>query len=61
MHGYGHGSISPGPTASSSARVYECAAPDSLVGSRMLVGNVEVRAPLVGLFRGDSAVRPGPD
>ena len=31
----------------------ECAIFDNLIGSRMLVTNIEVRAPLAGLFRGE--------
>jgi Tol biopolymer transport system component len=52
VHGYGYGSIGP-----SECRFLPggktCAAFDSLLGSRLLVANIEVRAPLVGLFRGD--------
>jgi hypothetical protein len=52
LHGYGSNSITlaecqfgvPGT---------DCAAFDRLSGSRLLIGNVEVRAPLVGLFRRD--------
>jgi Tol biopolymer transport system component len=51
VHGYGFGSVT----------VAECQTPlfgtchvlDSLIGSRALIGNVEVRAPLWGLLRGD--------
>src|SRR5262249_30860695 len=51
VHGYGFGSVA----------VAECLTPnlgncqllDSLTGSRMLIGNFEVRAPLFGLLRGD--------
>src|SRR5262249_40885665 len=50
VHGYGFNSVT----------VAECQTPffgtcrvlDSLVGSRVLIGNFEVRAPLVGLLRG---------
>ncbi len=51
VHGYSIGSIATGECAGL-ARA-ECFAVDSLIGSRILVGNLEVRAPLVGLFRGD--------
>lgn len=51
IHGYGFGSISP---AECGTRAFgSCPLLDALAGSRMLVGNFEVRAPLVGLFRGD--------
>jgi hypothetical protein len=37
-----------------------CAAVDELLGSRVLVGGVEVRAPLVGLFTGELEYGPIP-
>jgi hypothetical protein len=64
VHGYGDTSISPlecqlidrgflNGTPTSGAAEARCALLDSLSGSRMLVTNLEARAPLVGLFRGD--------
>jgi hypothetical protein len=52
VHGYGFGSFTPADCYFVGA-VYQCTAADNLIGSRMLVGNLEVRAPLLGLFRGD--------
>jgi hypothetical protein len=51
VHGYGFGSF----TASECTQVSpgQCPVFDNLIGSRLLVANIEVRAPLVGLFRGD--------
>jgi hypothetical protein len=52
VHGYGLSSFgpeecgTPGPIAS-------CATFKNLIGSRMAVANLEVRAPLLGLFRGE--------
>jgi outer membrane protein assembly factor BamA len=51
VHGYGVGSFAASECKSLS--VGECAVFENLIGSRLLVANVEVRAPLVGLFRGD--------
>jgi hypothetical protein len=51
VHGYGYGSITP-----SECKVVAegmCPAIDNLLGSRILVGNFEVRAPLAGLLKGD--------
>lgn len=51
VHGYGFGSFNPaecGEANGSGCRVF-----DRLLGSRAAVANVEVRAPLLGLFRGD--------
>ena len=52
VHGYGFGSFTSADCVvlpnSSNCTVFQ-----SLMGSRMLVGNVELRAPLYGLFRGD--------
>jgi hypothetical protein len=52
VHGYGFGSFTSADCVvlpnSSSCTVFQ-----SLMGSRILVGNVELRAPLYGLFRGD--------
>ena len=52
VHGYGYGSFTSSdclvvPGAS------QCLISQSLMGSRMVVGNVEVRAPLYGLLKGD--------
>jgi len=51
IHGYGFGSISPAECGTRT--LGSCPLLDELAGSRMLVGNFEVRAPLVGLLRGD--------
>ena len=51
VHGYGFGSISP--TECQAVQLGSCPLLDTLAGSRLLVGNVEVRAPLLGLLRGD--------
>ena len=52
VHGYGFGSFTSADCVvlpnSSNCTVFQ-----SLMGSRMIVGNVELRAPLYGLFRGD--------
>jgi len=58
VHGYGISSIATNECAGL-ARA-ECLAVDSLIGSRLLVLNLEVRAPLVGLFRGDISYGPVP-
>ncbi len=58
VHGYSIGSLATNECAGL-ARA-ECLAVDSLVGSRLLVANVEVRAPLFGLFRGDVTYGPVP-
>jgi len=58
VHGYSIGSIATNECAGL-ARA-DCIAVDSLVGSRLLVTNLEVRAPLVGLFRGDISYGPVP-
>ena len=47
------GECAPGPSG-------DCDAFDRLIGSRMLVGNFEVRAPLWGLFGGDDFYGPLP-
>jgi Tol biopolymer transport system component len=52
VHGYGLGSISPSD-CSFVVGAFQCPLADDLVGSRLLVANAEVRAPLLGLFRGD--------
>jgi hypothetical protein len=58
VHGYSFGSVTPADcqlagTLVNAAGNAECAVFDRLIGSRLLVGNLEVRAPLVGLFRHD--------
>jgi outer membrane protein assembly factor BamA len=58
VHGYSTGSFAANECAGL-ARA-ECLAVDSLIGSRLLVANLEVRAPLVGLFRGDISYGPVP-
>jgi Tol biopolymer transport system component len=52
VRGYGFGSFNASECLAG-AEGRECSVFDSLIGSRLLVGNVEVRAPLVGLFRRD--------
>jgi outer membrane protein assembly factor BamA len=51
VRGYDVGSFSGGECVATTSS--ECPAFDRLVGSRLLVGNVEVRFPLVGAFRGE--------
>jgi Tol biopolymer transport system component len=51
VHGYGVGSFSPAECPSVGGRA-ECGVFDRLIGSRMAVANVEVRAPLRSLFTG---------
>lgn len=56
LHGYGFGSFSAtecpdARDASVAARL--CAPIDNLIGSRIAVANVEIRAPIPGLFRGE--------
>jgi Tol biopolymer transport system component len=52
VHGYGLGSFTPIECLRLGAGG-ECDIFDNLIGSRMLVANLEVRAPLPGLFRGE--------
>ena len=52
VHGYGFGSFSPND-CEFVIDAYQCNAADNLAGSRLLVANAEVRAPLVGLLRRD--------
>ena len=59
VHGYGIGSFSP-EDCEFVVDAYQCNAAESLVGSRLLVANAEVRAPLVGLFRRDLQYGPFP-
>ncbi len=56
LHGYGFGSFSSNEcpdarTADGAARL--CAPLDHLIGTRVAVANIEVRAPIPGLFRGE--------
>jgi Tol biopolymer transport system component len=51
VHGYGLGSFTPAECQGTTNG--PCTVFNNLIGSRLLVANVEVRAPLVGLFRGD--------
>jgi len=56
VHGYGFGSFSAtecpdAKTADGAARL--CAPLDNLTGSRVAVANIEVHAPIPGLFRGE--------
>ncbi len=59
VHGYALGSISA-TDCQFVVGAFQCPVADSLVGSRMAVFNAEVRAPLVGLFRGDLKYGPFP-
>ena len=52
LHGYGVGSFSIEDCSDSGRGGRECDVFRSLIGSRMAVVNVELRAPVVGLFRG---------
>ncbi len=56
VHGYGFGSFSAtecpdAKTVDGAARL--CAPVDNLVGTRVAVANIEIRAPIPGLFRGE--------
>jgi hypothetical protein len=51
VHGYGVGSFSAAECLTGSSTA-ECSVFNSLLGSRMAVANLEVRAPLEGLFTG---------
>ena len=51
MHGYGFGAFEPGECGAFERTT--CAVFDRLGGSRVLILNAEVRAPLLGLFRGE--------
>jgi outer membrane protein assembly factor BamA len=59
VHGYGLGSISPSD-CEFVVGAFQCRVAENLVGSRLAVVNAEVRAPLVGLFRGDLQYGPVP-
>ena len=51
VHGYGFGAFEPGECGAFERTT--CAVFDRLAGSRVLILNAEVRAPLLGLFRGE--------
>jgi Tol biopolymer transport system component len=51
IHGYGFGEFEPGECGAFERNT--CLVFDRLAGSRLLVMNAEVRAPLLGLFRGE--------
>lgn len=59
VHGYGIGSFSPSD-CEFVVGAYQCSVADNLMGSRLLVFNAEVRAPLIGLFRRDLQYGPFP-
>src|SRR6185436_3639964 len=50
LRGYGLGTFSPSDCTGTSGK---CGVFDNLIGSKLAIANVEVRAPLLGLFRGD--------
>jgi hypothetical protein len=52
VHGYGVGSFSASDCDVDDTNA-ECGVFKSLIGSRLVVANLEVRAPLVGLFKGE--------
>jgi hypothetical protein len=56
VRGYDSGSFSTSECSSATS----CAVFDQLLGSRLLVGNLEVRAPLLGLFGAKSLYGPVP-
>jgi hypothetical protein len=51
VHGYGYGSFTPVECPENSLE--QCAIFNSMLGTRALVLNLEARAPLVGLFKGE--------
>jgi hypothetical protein len=51
VHGYGYGSIRPSECYV--GRSGPCQVLDQMVGTRILIGNLEVRGPLIGLLRHD--------
>ena len=59
VHGYPLGSINPAD-CQFVVGAFQCPLASNLVGSRMLVANAEVHAPLIGLFRGDLQYGPVP-
>jgi hypothetical protein len=59
VHGYALGSFSP-EDCEFVVGAFQCNVAQNLVGSRMVVANAEVRAPLLGLFRGDVQYGPVP-
>ena len=52
VHGYGLGSFDPSDCEERNAGG-NCAVFNNLRGSGMVVGNIEVRAPLIGLLKGE--------
>jgi hypothetical protein len=52
VHGYGYGSFAPSECGEVQADG-QCAMFSQLFGSRIAVANIEVRAPIAGLFTGD--------
>ncbi len=59
VHGYPIGSVSPAD-CEFVVGAFQCKLAGDLVGSRMLIANAEVHAPLVGLFRRDLQYGPVP-
>jgi hypothetical protein len=58
VRGYDVGSF--GPSECRATAAFTCPAFDQLVGSRLAIGNAELRFPLVGLFRRQSMYGPLP-
>ena len=52
VHGYGYGSFEPGECGEAQASG-QCSMFAQLFGSRLAVANIEVRAPIAGLFTGE--------
>jgi hypothetical protein len=55
VHGYGWGSLRCQPDGRG-----ECGAYDDLLASRLAVGNVEIRVPIMGMLSGELRYRPVP-
>jgi hypothetical protein len=53
VHGYGFGSFGANECDGGAAGPDNCPIFNNLIGSRLAIVNVEVRAPLLGLFRGE--------
>jgi hypothetical protein len=53
VHGYNFESFQPEECADQGVVAIQCGAFNNLIGSRMAVFNIEVRAPLAGLFSGE--------
>ena len=53
VHGYGFGTFTSADCVLLPNGTTQCGVFQSLEGSRIFVGNIEVRAPLYGLFKGD--------